>query len=65
VGFGNSHPSQPASRSLVVEPRAQAAADDMARQRLEFYLRNNAENASLNTSSGLMPLARAALAEER
>jgi hypothetical protein len=36
----------------------------MASQRLGYYLRNNVGNASLNTSSGLMPFARTNLLQE-
>jgi hypothetical protein len=45
-------------------PGGQSMADEMARQRLEFYLRNHAENAALNTSSGMLPLARTSIVED-
>jgi sigma-E factor negative regulatory protein RseA len=62
VGFGNAAPRT--SASMAVAPRDQSVADEMARQRLDHYLRNNVGNASLNTSSGLMPFARTNLLQE-
>lgn len=62
VGFGNTAPHT--SQSMAVAPRDQSVADEMARQRLDYYLRNNVGNASLNTSSGLMPFARTNLLQE-
>jgi sigma-E factor negative regulatory protein RseA len=62
VGFGKI--ASPAVRPMLVNPRQQVLADEMARQRLDFYLRQQAGNASLNTSSGLMPYARTTLSEE-
>lgn len=61
VGFGASNVAGPMSMS----PQDQILADDMAQRRLNAYLHSNIENASLNTSSGLMPYARAAALQER
>jgi sigma-E factor negative regulatory protein RseA len=70
VGFGgNPSLAQVRSQSIIQANAAaignRSAADEMARQRLELYLRNHAENAALNTSSGMLPLARTALGEGR
>ncbi len=62
VGFGNT--AAPVVRPMLVNPQQQVLADEMARQRLDFYLRKQAANASLNTNSGLMPYARTSLLEE-
>ena len=62
VGFGNAVPRT--SASMAVAPGDQSVADEMARQRLDHFLRNNVGNASLNTSSGLMPFARTNLLQE-
>lgn len=43
--------------------RGYRIADEMARLRLEAYLQNHIEHASLNTSNGMMPFARAAVVE--
>jgi len=67
VGFGTAPttvaPVAPA-RQMAPIPGGQSMADEMARQRLEFYLRNHAENAALNTSSGMLPLARTSIVED-
>ena len=68
VGFGGSASlaqvrSQPMIQANAAAVGNRSAADEMARQRLDFYLRNHAENAALNTSSGMLPLARTALVE--
>jgi sigma-E factor negative regulatory protein RseA len=67
VGFGGNPSlaqvrSQPMIQADAAAAGSHSAADEMARQRLEFYLRKNAENAALNTSSGMLPLARMAMA---
>ena len=67
VGFGGNAAVVPV-RSQAVVPSGPAlaqrdVADEMARQRLQLYLRNHAENAALNTSSGMLPLARTAIVE--
>ncbi len=66
VGFGGNPSlaqvrSQPMIQANAAAAGNHSAADEMARQRLEFYLRNHAENAALNTSIGMLPLARTAL----
>ncbi len=69
VGFGG-NPSLAQVRPQGVMPAGAAiagrsAADELAQQRLQYYLRNHAENAALNTSSGMLPLARTAIVEGR
>lgn len=63
VGFGRSTPQALQAQAIV--PQEQILADEMAQRRLDAYLRNHVENAALNTSSGLMPFARAASLQER
>lgn len=63
VGFGRG--SLPVAQSMTALPAEQAVADEMARRQLDAWLHNHVEHASLNTSSGLMPFARAAALQER
>ena len=67
VGFGGKASLVPVQPQAVIaggpELAERVTADEMARQRLQIYLRNHAENAALNTSSGMLPLARTAIVE--
>jgi sigma-E factor negative regulatory protein RseA len=42
----------------VMEPAAQAAYRELARQRMQQYMQEHAEHAALNTPQGLIPFAR-------
>ncbi len=42
----------------VMEPAAQAAYRELARQRMQMYMQEHAEHAALNTPQGLIPFAR-------
>ena len=67
VGFGGKAALVPVRPQAVIPPGSALAerstADEMARQRLQIYLRNHAENAALNTSSGMLPLARTSIVD--
>ena len=65
AGAAISRSSLPVAQSMTALPAEQAVADEMARRQLDAWLHNHVEHASLNTSSGLMPFARAAALQER
>lgn len=57
VGFGNA-PVEQAGTSEQRVRQAQFQADLLAQRRLDAYLQAHSDNAALNASSGLMPMAR-------
>ena len=53
-----SRDSCPVSKVPVLQPATRTAYNELARQRMERYMQEHAEQAALNTPQGLIPFAR-------